>query len=183
MLNSLFNQNFSIDNTDITQTNSEFVDENFDITRGDLFYLITEESKSYTLHIELQTRPDGYMAIRLLEYDIKKAAEIQRLGDKSGEKIYVLPKSIVIHVEGSKNIPDRYESQIVDIKDDGTKEIIHRVVPVIKYWELTEQDLIEQELYPLLPLQIFLLRDKLKTFSKEKDSEDKKKVRNCCEIS
>jgi hypothetical protein len=176
MLNSLFNQNFNADNSEITQTNAEFVDENFDITRGDLFYLVTEKSKPYNLHIELQTRPDGYMTIRLLEYDIKKAAEIQRLESKSEEKIYVLPKSIVIHVEGSKSVPDCYESKIVDIKDDGSKEIIHRVIPVIKYWKLTDKDLIEKRLYPLLPLQIFLLRGKLKKFAKEKDSEDKRKV-------
>ena len=177
MLNSLFNQNFNVDNAEITQTNGEFVDENFDITRGDLFYLVTEKSKPYNLHIELQTRPDGFMAIRVLEYDIKKAAEIQRLGNKSEEKIYVLPKSIVIHVEGTdESVPDCYESQIVDIKDDGSKEIIHRVVPVIKYWKLTDADLIKQQLYPLLPLQIFFLRGKLKKFAKEKGTEDKRKV-------
>ena len=177
MLNSLFNQNFNVDNAEITQTNGEFVDENFDITRGDLFYLVTQQSKPYNLHIELQTRPDGFMAIRVLEYDIKKAAEIQRLGEGGGEKIYVLPKSIVIHVEGTDGtVPECYRSKIVDIKEDGTREIINRVVPVIKYWKLSDADLIRQQLYPLLPLRIFLLRGKLKRYAKEKDSADKRKV-------
>jgi hypothetical protein len=185
MLNSIFKQNFDIDNSDIIQTNSEFVDENFEITRGDLFYLVVDDKKRYSLHIELQTRADGYMTIRLLEYDIKKAAEIQRLENKRNIKRYVLPKSVVIHVEKNKNIPDCYESEIVDIKADGSEEIIHRIVPVIKYWQLTNKDLIEQQLYPLLPLQIFLLRGELKKFAKEKDSAGKndliQKIKNLTE--
>ena len=176
MLNSLFKKDFSVDNATITQTNSEFVDEAFDITRGDLFFRIVDESKPYNLHIEIQTRADGYMTIRLINYDIKKADEIQRLENKKGIKRYVLPQSIVIHVEKSDSIPDCYESEIVDVKADGSEETIHRVVPVIKYWELTDKDLIEQKLYPLLPLQIFLLRGKLKKFAKETGSEDKRKV-------
>ena len=176
MLNSLFKQSFSVDNAAILQTNSEFVDENFDITRGDLFYRVIDESKQYNLHIELQTRADGYMTIRLLEYDIKKADENQRLDNKSNIKRYVLPKSIVIHVESGKSIPDCYESEIVDVKADGSEEIIHRVVPVIKYWLLTDEDLIEKRLYPLLPLRIFLLRSELKKFAKEKDSEANQKI-------
>jgi hypothetical protein len=41
MLNSLFKQNFSVDDATIIQTNSEFVDEAFDIIRGDLFYVVS----------------------------------------------------------------------------------------------------------------------------------------------
>jgi hypothetical protein len=119
------------------------------------------------------------MTIRVLEYDIKKADENQRLDNKNNKssiKRYVLPKSIVIHVEKGKSVPDCYEAEIVDIKPDGSEEIIHRVVPVIKYWELTTDDLIERKLYPLLPMQIFLLRGELKKFAKEKASEAKRQI-------
>jgi hypothetical protein len=179
MLNSLFRQNFDVDKAAIIQTNSEFIDENFDVTRGDLFYRIIDKSKPHNLHIEIETRPNGNMTIRVLEYDIKKADENQRLDNKNNKssiKRYVLPKSIVIHVEKGKSIPDCYEAEIVDIKPDGSEEIIHRLVPVIKYWELTTDDLIERKLYPLLPMQIFLLRGELKKFAKEKDSEAKRQV-------
>ena len=67
------------------------------------------------------------------------------------------------------NVPDYYEFELVNIKEDGSEEVIHRVVPVLKYWELTDRDLIERKLYPLLPLQIFLLRDKLKRFANKSD--------------
>ena len=176
MLNSLFKQNFNIDDATIIQTNSEFVDDNFDITRGDLFFRVISESKPNNLHIELETRYNGDMTIRLLEYDIKKADENQRLENNRSIKRYILPKSIVIHVEKNTGIPDFYAAEIVDFKSDGSEEIIHRVVPVIKYWELTHEDLVEQKLYPLLPLQIFLLRSELKKYAGEKDSVKKREV-------
>jgi len=176
MLNSLFKQNFSVEDTTIIQTNPEFVDESFDIIRGDLFYSALDELKTHHLHIELQTRPDGHMIIRLINYDIEKAVENQRLESKSGIAEYILPKTIVIHVERGKSIPDNYEFNLIDIKDDGSKEIIHRVIPVIKYWEMTEQDLIERQLYPLLPLQIFLLRGELKKYANEKDTKNKRRL-------
>ena len=175
MLNSLFKQDFSVDESVIIQTNSEFVDEAFDIIRGDLFYVVLDGSK-YHLHIELQTRADGHMMIRLVSYDIKKAVENERLENKSGIVRYILPKTIVIHVEKGNSIPDNYEFELVDIKDDGSEEVIRRVVPVVKYWELTEKDLIDQKLYPLLPLQIFLLRGELKKYADEQDSENKRRL-------
>jgi len=95
---------------------------------------------------------------------------------KSGTVRYILPKSVVIHVEKGRSVPDNYEFELVDVKYDGTEEAIHRVVPVIKYWELTEKELIERQLYPLLPLRIFLLRDELKKYANEKDSEDKRQL-------
>ena len=176
MLNSLFKKDFSADEVTIIPSNPEFVDEVFDIVRGDLFYVVLDKSKPYHLHIECQTRPDGQMIIRVLNYDIKKAVENQRLEGKGGIARYILPETIVIHVEKGKSIPDSYEFELVDKKGDGTEEVIRRVVPVIKYWELTEQDLIERQLYPLLPLQIFLLRGELKKYAEEKDSEDKRRL-------
>jgi len=176
MLNNLFNQKFNINSAAIIQTNSEFVDENFDVTRGDLFYRLIDESKTHNMHIELETRPNGNMTIRLLEYDIKKADENQRLENKRGVKRYVLPKSIVIHVVKGRSVPDFYEAEIVDIKADGTEEVIHRVVPVVKYWELTTADLIERKLYPLLPLQVFLLRGELKKYAKSKNKKAKQET-------
>jgi len=176
MLNSLFNQKLKIDDTTVIQTNSEFVDENFDITRGDLFFRLTEKLKPHNFHIEVETRLNGNMTIRVLEYDIKKADEHQRLENKSFVKRYVLPKSIVIHIEKGRNIPDCYESEIVDIKPDGSEEIIHRSVSVIKYWELSESDLIKRKLYPLLPMQVFLLRGELKKYAKSKNLKAKQEV-------
>ena len=79
-------------------------------------------------------------------------------------------------MEKGNSIPDNYEFVLVDVKNDGSEETIHRVVPVIKYWELTEKDLIERQLYPLMPLQIFLLRCELKKYASEKESENKRQL-------
>ena len=62
MLGGLFGREFASDAT-VTQTNTEFVTEAFDIIRGDLFHVVADSSGSHHLHIELQTRPDGHIAI------------------------------------------------------------------------------------------------------------------------
>ena len=178
MINNLFNEDYDPDSVNITLTNSEFVNENLDVIRGDLFFQIDVdgENKSYYLHAEIQTAPDGSMCIRLLDYDIRKAAEIQRLSGETaadGEAVYVLPKSIVIHIEKSESIPNEYKTKIVDVKPDGTEEVINRVVPVVRYWELSFEELVEKKLYPLLPMQVFLLRGKLKKFSDAEMSKEK----------
>jgi hypothetical protein len=102
MLNSLFKQNFSIDNAEIIQTNSEFIDENFDITRGDLFFLVADKSKRYNLHIELQTRADGHIVIRILEYDNEPLDKIIKYSELAEEKIRglaeKLSKEIIINM-------------------------------------------------------------------------------------
>jgi hypothetical protein len=76
-----------------------------------------------------------------------------------------MPKSLVIHVEAHKNIPDEYRATIV-FADGETKDFI---VPVLKYWELSDDYLIGHNLFPLLPLQIFLLRAELDRLTKNKD--------------
>jgi len=119
------------------------------------------------------------MFLRVFEYDIRKAAEIQRLSGETaadGEAVYVLPKSIVIHIEKSESIPNEYRTKIVDVKPDGTEEVINRVVPVVRYWELSFEELVEKKLYPLLPMQVFLLRGKLKKFSNAEMSKEKQEV-------
>ena len=175
MLGGLFGQDFGPEAT-IVQTNAEFVSEAFDIIRGDAFYAVSDHGKQHHLHIELQTRSDGHMMIRVFNYDMGKAAENARLDGNGGIARYVLPKSVVIHVEKGDSIPDSYEFELVDIKDDGTEETIHRAVPVVKYWELTEEELLERRLYPLLPLRVFLLRGELKKYAGEESGENKTRL-------
>jgi len=175
MLGGLFGCEFAANST-VTQTNAEFVTEAFDIIRGDLFHVVADSSGSHHLHIELQTRPDGHIAIRVFNYDMGKAMENQRLGGNGKTVRYILPKTIVIHVEEGGGIPDSYEFELVDIKEDGTEEVIRRMVPVVKYWELSDEELLERQLYPLLPLRVFLLRGELKKYAAEEESENKRKL-------
>jgi hypothetical protein len=98
-----------------------------------------------------------------LNYDLAKALEEQRLQDDDSEIVIILPKSLVIHVEEHSSIPDSYRVKIVYA--DGDNKVYK--APVLKYWKYSSTDLIENHLYPLLPLQLFLLRPKLDQFLKQ----------------
>lgn len=43
---------------------------------------------------------------------------------------------------------------------------VNYFVPVMKYWEFTDEELLKKKMYPLLPLQIFKLRVKLERINK-----------------
>ena len=162
MLNGLFGETFDPAAVDITKDNAKFVNEQLEIIEGDLFLRVIEPGvPPHLFHIEFQTGEDDTMAIRVLRYDINKAAENQLLSGNKDEFILYMPQSLVIHIEAHQSIPDEYKAVIV-FADGDTKKF---TVPVLKYWELSDEDLIRRNLFPLLPLQVFLLRaelDKLK---------------------
>ena len=169
MLNGLFNETFDPELVDITKDNGKFVNEQLEIIEGDLFLrvFVPGSTKPYLFHIEFQTTEDGTMAIRVLRYGLNKAVENQNLS--GGERILYMPKSLVIHIEEHENIPDEYK-EIIIFADGDRKEFI---VPVLKYWKLSQDYLIKNNLFPLLPLQIFLLRAELDKLTKNNDEQAK----------
>jgi predicted transposase/invertase (TIGR01784 family) len=170
MLNGLFGETFDPALVEITQDNAKFVNEQLEIIEGDLFLRITKPPvRPYLFHIEFQTGEDDTMAIRVLRYDLDKAIENQRLTGDKHEIILYMPQSLVIHVEAHENIPDEYKAIIV-FADGDTKAF---KVPVLKYWKLSDEYLIENNLFPLLPLQIFLLRAELDKLTKNNDNQAK----------
>ena len=170
MLNGLFGETFDPAAVEITKENAKFVNEQLEIIEGDLFLRVTTPpAKPHLFHIEFQTAEDKTMAIRVLRYDIGKAAENQNLSGNYDEIILYMPRSLVIHIEAHENIPDEYKAVIV-FADGDKKEF---TVPVLKYWELTDEYLIKHNLFPLLPLQIFLLRAELDRLTKDNDDQAK----------
>ncbi|MCL2099554.1 MAG: hypothetical protein FWH24_03850 [Oscillospiraceae bacterium] len=182
MLNSLFSENFNADDVEIVQTNSEFDDADFKILRGDIFFRIADKTtdKPFHFHMEFQTKRDKLIGIRVFIYDFKKAAENERLehrGDDDGEVVLYMPKSMVIHVEPNAKIPkDYYRIKIVFTNKDNQEESIDYTVPVMRYWEYNEKKLVDEKLYPLLPLQIFMLRAELEKMSRRKNPQSKRET-------
>ena len=78
MMNSLFHEDYDIDNTEVTFENNEFITDEYDIIRGDLFFKISDNNKPYHYHIELQTKNDKTMIIRMFEYGFNKAKELSK---------------------------------------------------------------------------------------------------------
>lgn len=169
-LNGLFNEVFNPNDVDIniSKTATEFVPNNLDIIRGDMFLQITDGLKPYHYHIEYQTNPAGDMVLRMFEYDIQKALDNMRVeGDNTSKITLYMPKSLVIHIEESNLIPDKYTLDIV-FANGSTQEYI---VDVMKYWTFDDTKLIDRKLYNLLPLQVFLLRSELDRMTKNKDEQ------------
>ncbi|GHV11598.1 hypothetical protein FACS1894219_03000 [Clostridia bacterium] len=156
MLNSLFEKDFDPDFVEIRKESAKLVKDNLKVLEGDLFLRVTDSDKPYYFHLEFQTNPDKTMAIRVLQYDFTKATKDQWLSDE-GKIILYMPQSLVIHIEESDTIPESYDTVIV-FADGERKEY---KIPILKYWLLRDQDLIDKKLYPLLPLQVYMLRSKL----------------------
>ena len=172
MMNSLFHENYDIDSTEITFENNEFVTDDYDIIRGDLFLKISNDNKPYHYHIELQTKNDKTMVIRMFEYGFKKAKELSRCEDSSDdETIIYIPKQLVMFIEENRNFKDELKMKLVF--PDG--QIVNYKVPVLKCWEYDDKRFIEEKMYPLLPLQIFKLRYEMDSI-KRRSNGDKNKL-------
>ena len=89
MMNSLFKEDFDEGMTEITFENNEFVSDEYDIIRGDLFLKISQNNKPYHYHIELQTKNDSTMVIRMFEYGFKKAKELAKYNDAGSGEIVI----------------------------------------------------------------------------------------------
>ena len=64
-----------------------------------------------------------------------------------------MPKSLAIHVEENDRIPkDFYMVKIIFTDENNQAQSIDYKVPVVRYWEYDEKRLIDEKLYPLLPL-------------------------------
>ncbi|KLU59918.1 hypothetical protein CEB3_c40520 [Peptococcaceae bacterium CEB3] len=154
MLNSLFKENYAIEATEVSFGSNEFVDDEYNILRGDFFLKLGDADKSGHYHIEIQTLNDDSMVIRMLEYGISKAKEIAKGPGDQEETAFYIPKQLVIFIEQNPSIKDELRLRL--IFPDG-QEVKYRV-PVMKYWEYGKEEILEQRLYPLLPLQVFKLR-------------------------
>lgn len=166
LLNGVFNENFNEDEVDLTVSNNEFIEDTLSVIRGDMFFDIRKnESKKASYHLEFQTKNDNTMVIRMFEYGFKKGKEASILDKDSEIETMYFPNQKVIFFEQNKNINDILQLKIIFPNE---QEIIY-AVEVLKYWELTNEDLIKRKMYPLIPLQLFSLRKELETAQRKND--------------
>lgn len=170
MLNSIFDENLLLDNVKIRKSNNEFISYSLEDIHGDIFFEIEDlgVEKSINFHIEFQIKNDNSMVIRMFEYGFKKSLESIESDDFG--IVMTFPKQRVIFIEENSSIKDSLEARI--ILPDGNE--FKYTVPIMKYWEYNDEMLIENKMYPLIPLQIFLLR---KEIAKAKRSNDINKIK------
>lgn len=164
LLNGIFQENYSSDEVKLSVSNNEFVMDTFDTLRGDVFFdILNSKSNKISYHLEFQTRNDSTMVIRMFEYGFRKAKEQSRNNDDF--KTIFFPKQKVIFFEENRNIRDIINLKIVL----PSGESFLYSVPVMKYWEYTNEELLEDKMYPLLPLQLFNLRRELEQYKRKND--------------
>ena len=167
-VNGLFGENYDPNSVEIniTKTATEYVKNNLDIIRADLFIEITVVGISKDYHLEFQLSADSRMIVRMFEYDIQHALDKLRLDDEE-EKVLELSKSMVIHFEPSGKIPNKYKMKVKF--SNGT--IGEYEIDVVKFAEYSSATLLDKHIYNLIPLELFLLRI---DFEKAKKSRDRK---------
>src|SRR5690554_3833905 len=154
MINRLFNENFVSDEVDISYENSEFIQDDYGRLTGDLFIKISTNRRVCRYHIEFQTLNDTSMIIRMFRYGFEKAIELAGSIDVDQTITLEFPRQLVIFLEENEKIKD-YLSVKLRLPDGET---IPYKVPVMKYWNYTAEDLRQQKMYALLPLQVFKSR-------------------------
>lgn len=92
----------------------------------------------------------------MFEFGFSKAKEHAKYKNQN-ETILYIPKQLVLFIEENNKIPNEISMKLIYPNGEEVKYI----VTTLKYWQYTKADLVEQKLYPLLPLQVFLLRHKM----------------------
>lgn len=75
-------------------------------------------------------------------------------------------------IEENKNIKDELKMKLVF--PDG--QTIDYKVPVVKCWEYDDKRIIDEKMYPLLPLQIFKLRHEMENIKRSGSALNKEKI-------
>lgn len=160
-LNSLFHENFDVESIEIGKTATEVITDNLDILHADVNIKITEDKPKH-FHIEIQTEVDVNMGFRSFRYDVLKALDnYVESGMKTGRA--VMPKSLIIQIKSGKKIIQDYGSFELEMSDGI---VVKYNAPVFKYFEYDKDRLLQENLFLLLPIQVFMLRDTLDRITK-----------------
>lgn len=114
------------------------------------------------------------MVVRMFEYGFKKGKEQSE--DHTDIKTIYFPKQKVIFFEENKNIKDKLELKVIF---PSGEEFLYNI-DIIKYWNYSEEELIEKKMYPLLPLQLFKLR---KDLDKARSKNDIDRLKELADIA
>lgn len=163
MLNSMFNENYEPATTEILLTYNERSSDYKPLGSSENILLVNLHGEQYkkSIHkknryqIDFQTSGGQELAIRFFAYGFIKFGQSKK---DSGRIIIIIPKQYVIYVEEREGIDDTMNFEIVDYS--GNNKNID--IPIMKFWEYTVPDLVENRMYPLLPLQLLQICRKLK---------------------
>ncbi len=150
LVNEVFQENF--------QRNAEVIVQSSDLPSVDgkngvlrrfsdsLFSIKGAETKLF--HVECESKPDGSIVIRMVEYGFHKALRDARY--EEGELIVEMPNSAVIFLRHHQHTPDYFRVRIATPGGDCCYPI-----QVLKVGQYSLEDIFEKELLFLLPFHVF----------------------------
>ena len=98
LLNGIFNENFNVDEVELTVSNNEFVEDDLGILRGDMFFdILNKNYNKASYHIEFQTKNDNTMIVRMFEYGFKKGKEQLKSFKKYKEEMRTILENAMQH--------------------------------------------------------------------------------------
>lgn len=110
-------------------------------------------------HIECQSKRDGEMALRMVEYDFAIALEGSKMEDGAIEIDF--PESCVLYIRNHRNMP-RYHTARIRFADG---QAVAYKVPVVMAQDYTVDSIFEKRLLALLPYHILRYEHLLKSNS------------------
>ncbi|ONI48250.1 hypothetical protein AN643_02515 [Candidatus Epulonipiscioides saccharophilum] len=154
--------------SDIKFLPTEFVRETFrfEVLRADIILQI----KDNYYQIEIQTSHDN-MAIRFARYGLEIGLKKNIFNPETGALKIELPEQSVIYLENNRNNPRPNDYEIWW----RNEKLATIQVRDLKIWELDIDDMLEKNLYNLLPMSIFQYRIRLKKATSKKE---KQKIKN-----
>jgi hypothetical protein len=170
-INAGFGMNYDPATVSLHPTTNEYI-RRFNATRADIVLVATEkETRQELFHIEVQMVNDREMSIRMLKYGYNIGLAHQEESDAEGRRVLKFPHQMVIFLDDDPRIPDTVEARI--IFPDG-QEVIYRV-PTLKIRNYSMTDLIDRELYLLLPFEIFKVRKMFEAANRARTNQKGKK--------
>jgi hypothetical protein len=139
---------------------------------ADMYIKVVDREKIYEYEIEFQTIYEKSMAIRMFRYGFERAIKIADYNSIREGRIKIkLPDPYLIVLEEDKNVPDNIYLEIEIPKQDT----ITYSCKVLKYFKYDIDKLLKENMYILLPLQIFKSRKKMYDISTSNLSSENKK--------
>ena len=175
-LNAAYNDNISYE-AKLYYADKEINNYNKKINRyisfyADMYIKVIDREKIYEYEIEFQTVYENSMAIRMFRYGFERAVKLADYNSiKEGKIKMKLPDPYLIVLEEDKDIPENIYLEIEIPKQNS----VTYSCKVLKYFTYNIDTLLNENMYLLLPLQIFKLRRKMYQISNSNLPIDKKK--------
>ena len=171
-IGALFSKKYTKD-SQLIRLCTETHDENATQRRAD-FYLKVDND---FYNIEVQSREDKFMALRIFEYGIRGAMQHGQQTEDDDTINLDFPEPVVIYLRKGKNVHNEHK---VNLNLPGYDEPVVYKAKVRYVSDYTIQDMIDQKCYPLIPFFPMRFEDEI---SKIHDASFEESMnRNICDL-